>query len=119
MRTFKTILQWVTKILSVAILALIFYIIGAHVVEAVGANFSNFPTTLSNTEIQATIGLVALILGTLVGLKWELIGGVLSILGYIGFMIVEGGFVGGLEFSVFLIIGLLNLVLYWLNKRGV
>jgi hypothetical protein len=118
MKLFKKILKWSTKIVSIAILTLVFYIIGAHIIEGIAANFSNFPESLSNSEIIATICLGSLIVGTLIGLKWELIGGVLAIFGYIGFMIGEGGFVKGLEFNVFLIIGVLNLVLYYLSVKN-
>jgi len=106
-------LKWITNIASVAILALVFFIIGAHIVEG----FNDFPETLTTKEIIASIALVSLILGTLMGLKWELIGGVLAILGYLIFMIGEGGFVGGIEFNLFLIIAILNVILYWFERK--
>jgi len=118
MKTFGIILKWSTKITSLVILALVFFIIGAHVVEATAANFSNLPETLTNAEIIASICLGALIIGTLIGLKWELIGGILTILGYIGFMLGEGGFVGGMVFVVFLLVGISNVIIYWLNKKN-
>ena len=118
MEILHKILKWSTKIASILILALIFFIIGAHVVEGIEANFSNLPESLTNTEIIASICLGSLILGTLIGLKWELIGGVLILLGYIGFMLGEGGLVPGMVFIVFLILGISNVILFWLNRKS-
>ncbi len=108
------ILKWSTKIASIAILALVFFIVGAHLVEG----FGDFPAKLSNEEIIASFYLGALILGTLLGLKWKLIGGVLAVLGYIGFIIGKGGAVSGMVFIVFFIVGVSNITLYFLSKKN-
>ena len=117
MKTLHNILKWSTKIVLAGILALVFFIIGAHLVEAVSANFSNLPETLTNTEIIASICLGSLIVGTLIGLKWELIGGILTILGYIGFIMGGGASPAGMVFIVFLLVGISNVILYWLNRK--
>ena len=118
MKNLQKILKWTTKIMSVVILAIVFFIIGAHVVEAIGVNYSNLPEGLTNSEILASIALGALILGTLIGLKWELIGGVMAIFGYVFFMFSERGFAGGMVFVVFLLVGISNVILSWLNRKN-
>ncbi len=115
METFKKILKWSTKLFSLIILGLVFYIIGAHVVEA---DFSNLPI-LTTKETQLAISMGLLFLGTLIALKWELVGGIITILGYVGFVIVEGEMVNNMVFNLFLLSGVLNLVLYWMNRQRI
>jgi hypothetical protein len=117
MEKFRIILRWSTKIVSVLILGLVFFIIGAHAVEAFQSDFNNLPNGLSGQEIFGVFALGGLILGTLIGLKWELIGGLMAVVAFIAIIIQQGRFEIEFVFGTFLIIGILNIVLHFLNRR--
>ena len=113
MKTITITLKILNKVFSVGILAVVFFIIGAHFV---GADYSNLPT-LTAVEKMSVAALSTLLLGTLVGLRWELWGGLITILGYLGFVLIEGGIVLDEWFLYFLLSGIINVVLYFLLKR--
>ena len=112
MEILKKILKWCTAIATLLILTLVLYIVGAHVIEGFPNNVS-----LASTEIQLSVAMGALFLGALIGLKWRLTGGLLSIISFSAFAIVEGQLLLGYVFYIFLLIGISNVTLYVLNKR--
>ena len=109
----KKILNWVTKLLSIAILGIVLFIVGAHCIEGLAP----IAYLLSTKEIQLSVAMGVLFLGTLVGLKWRLLGGLLTIVGYISFACFEESIMLGMLFNLFLITGVFNIILYWWSKK--
>ena len=112
MKFFEKILKKITNISTIVVLTLVFYIIGAHVVDG-------FPHVINFTpiEFKLAVALTGMILGVLIGLKWRLIGGIISVLSFIAFAIVEQHLILGFVFNIFLLIGISNLILYWFTYR--
>ena len=112
MKVIKKVLLWTTNIATLAILGLVLFIVGAHVVEGFPGEIE-----LTTTEIQLSVAMGLLFLGALVGLKWRLIGGLVSILSFVAFAIIQGKILLGFVFYVFLVIGISNLILHFLNRK--
>ena len=109
---FILIFDWVVKLISVGFLGLVTFLVGAHVLDG----FTN-TVHLTSIECQLAIAMSLLFLGALIGLKWRLIGGVVSILTFIAFAIIEQRLILGFVLNAFLLIGVANMILFWLKKR--
>jgi hypothetical protein len=104
--------KWLTNMASLTLLALVSFIIISHESQGLPA-FSE----LSVKEIQLFIGMGLLFAGALIGIRWRLMGGVVAVLGYAFFAIVEQTVLLGWVFNVFLLIGIINILLSQWKKR--
>ncbi|MDG1477336.1 MAG: hypothetical protein P8Q14_09325 [Vicingaceae bacterium] len=105
------ILEWGTKIASIAILALVLFIVGAHVMEGFKPGFE-----ISNHEIKAAICLISMFLGVAIGLRWSLTGGLLTIVAIVFFMLLEQSFKLNVVFAGVLIVSCLYVGIYFLKR---
>lgn len=106
-------LKWTTNILSVIMLGLVIYIIGAHLIEPKA--FDGFGA--QPKEIYLAIAMGLMYVGAMIAFWWRAAGGVLSIAAYSAFAYLQGEWMLGWVFYVFLLIGLFNLCLGIYNKK--
>ena len=86
---------------------------------AIGEGFPS-PANLTTTELLLTISLIIMLTGLLLAWKWEFIGGIIIIIGFLVFFIINSVHSGylrlGYFFIVFPITGLLYLFCGWKRK---
>jgi len=97
-------LSWAVKAVGLALLALVLVI-------AIGEGPPN-PFELSGRELFLMISLLVTLTGTVLALWRQLVGGILILGGQIPFMDHWGQWV----FAAFVIVGILNIVCWWLKK---
>jgi len=75
------------------------------------------PVSLSQKELLLFIAFFLMGAGIIISLRRELYGGVLSIIGYVIFAIINKTIFAGPIFPFFFIVGLLNLIHWWKSGR--
>lgn len=98
-------LSWAVKAAGLALLALVLVI-------AIGEGPPN-PFKLSSRELFLMISLFVTLAGTVLALRRQLIGGILILAGQIPFMYHWGQW----AFAAFVIVGILNIVCWWLKRK--
>lgn len=113
MRTFMQILRWTTNIATTIMLVLVAYIVGTHLVEP---NAFSGPG-LSNKEIYMSVTMGLMFIGALIAFWKRILGGILSVVCFVIFAIINGTIMQGMVFYSFLVIGIVNLVLGYYYKN--
>ena len=114
--TVITALRWTARIVGGLVLITVVSI-------AIGECYPN-PLTLKTGELVSSALMLAMILGIPVAWRWELVGGGMLVTGYVAFLAVESiargkcAFFSFTFFDLFLLLGLLNLSVWWLAKRS-
>lgn len=108
------ILKWLTNVVTMVMLALVAFIVGAHFVEPEEALPVNY--VLSNEEIFMVIAMGLLFLGGLIAFWYRIIGGLMSVLALFTIILVQGELEMGFVFFSFFALGISNLVL-GIHKR--
>lgn len=111
MKRVGNILSKISLVLSLLVLGVMLFILGAHVVEGFDASY-----ILTNKEIMAGITLFFFLIGTLIGIWKKLLGAGLSIAAYIAFIFIEDQIVFNVIFGTVLLIAILNLLHCVLSK---
>jgi len=101
MGTFVTTVRWTARIIGTLLLLLI-------AVFAIGEGLPN-PLILSPREILLFAAIAMMLVGLIVAWKWEGIGGLLILGGYIFFAVVNHGAPFNIVFGPWLLTGLLYL----------
>jgi hypothetical protein len=115
-----TSLRWVARIAGLLVLLIVLAI-------AIGEGYPNpFTYTMTSYEQIMSLSLLVMLVGILLSWKWEGMGGGLLVVGYVTFLTVESvsrhalalfspsfGFL-----DLFLLLGLINLAVWWLMKRS-
>ncbi len=101
------VISGISLLLTLILLGIVLFILGAHVVEGFDASY-----ILTNKEIMAGITLFFFLIGTLIGIWKKLLGAGLSIAAYIAFVFVEQQMVYNEVFGVVLLIAILNFLCY-------
>ena len=108
-RTILAVARWFTRIVGTAIIALI-------VALAVGEGVSN-PLATPIREQLLSIALVTMIVGLVAAWKWEGIGGLLILGGWVLFAVVNHGIRLNLVFGPMFLVGLLYLGCWWMKRN--
>lgn len=112
MKTFMKIFRWAINIVTILLLLVTVYIVGAHIVEPMdGHNWLLH-------EIYKIIAMGLLFIGSFIALWRRILGGAISVLAFAIFGLLHGDIMLGPLFYSFLVIGIVNLVLgfYYKNK---
>ena len=99
-------LSWVIKAAGLALLALVLVI-------AIGEGPPN-PFGLSSRELFLMVSLLVTLVGTVLAMWRQLIGGILILAGQLPFIDHWGQWV----FAAFVIVGILNLLCWWFKKSS-
>jgi len=103
--------RWVARIVSVlTVLIFVIFLIG-----------EGLPTLspLSSAEINMFICLFIALLGILVSLRWSLVGCLMMIAGYVGFVITDKHFTLLSPFSLFLVIVVFYVLAWFLDRNKI
>jgi hypothetical protein len=108
-----TTLRWASRIAGsfVVLIVLLF---------AIGEGFPN-PFTLALLEQLQLVSLLAMLVGILIAWRWEGIGGAMLVVGFVTFLAIESVHRHSLAlfsfFDFFLLLGVLNIVVWWSAKH--
>ncbi|MEA2063375.1 MAG: hypothetical protein U9P14_06740 [Gemmatimonadota bacterium] len=106
-----TILRWIARVLGTLLCMLI-------AAFAIGEGFPD-PLTLSLPEQLLFAGMITMLLGLIAAWRWEFIGGVLILVGYTFFMVVEQRIIFfNIVFGPLLITGILYLFCWWRTRKA-
>ncbi len=111
MRTLMQILRWTNNIATTILLVLVAYIVLAHFVDAFAM------PKLTNKEASLTLAMVLMFAGAFIAFWKRMWGGIITILSYVVFALINGNWMLGIVFYSFLAIGLVNLVLAYYYKK--
>lgn len=113
MKTRLNLFKLTINIISTIMLALVGYIIVAHFL-----NPHELSTIiLSTKEIYLSIAMGAMFLGVLVAFWKRKIGGLITILSYVVFALLQGTFASGFVFYMFIALGIANLVFGYYQRK--
>lgn len=104
------VLRWITRILAVLVALLI-------AMMAIGQGGPPNPFRFEGKVAVELVAMYVMWTGLLVGLKRDIIGGVLVLGGFTAFMTAEGRILMGLGFGPFPIVGLLYIVTGIANRH--
>ncbi|MCB0618661.1 MAG: hypothetical protein KDC43_03175 [Saprospiraceae bacterium] len=109
MKTLLPALKWIARLIGLLFVLLLV----ANMLS------SGLPELLkfSWTETLELVGLLLMITGIFQEYRWELVGGLLMIAGYLVFAVAEGQVLVGLVFPFIFVAGALH-VLVWIWKRN-
>jgi len=102
---FLRIVRLAARVLSAFLLFIIFLFF-------FGEGFPN-PTTLTAKELLLFAALIIMAAGLIISVKRELHGGVITIIGYLFFAVVNKSVVAGPIFPMFFVVGLLYIFHWW------
>jgi|GEM_PF-2070434 len=106
------ILVWISKGLSVLLVAFFLFFLVSYIISDGIGSFSN----LTAKEILMFIVFFVMVVGLSISLKWQGTGGLLTIAGYLLFALLDKNFWPGSVIPVFLLTGLLHVYL-WIRQR--
>ena len=104
-RRIVTVVRWTARTIGITLLGLI-------AVFAIGEGVPN-PLRGSVPEKLCHVGLLTMIVGQIVAWKWEGIGSLFILGGFVLFVIVNHGVLLNVVFGPWLVTGLLYLVCWW------
>lgn len=105
-------IRWLARILSSLIVLMFLLFIVAHLfVDEKNSSSSG----LTTTEAYMFVAVGIMLLGLILAWKWEAAGGLLAIVGYTSFAILEGDFFIAWPFTICLISAVLFLISWFLN----
>ncbi|MCB0400997.1 MAG: hypothetical protein KDD41_02865 [Flavobacteriales bacterium] len=113
MKTFMQITRWVNNIATTILLVLVTYIVVAHFFspDPPGVGLSNHETIMA-----VTMGLM--FTGAFVAFWKRIIGGVMTLVFYVVFSVLQGSLVEGIVFYTFIVIALVNLILGFYYRKN-
>jgi hypothetical protein len=110
---FISSLRWFARIVGLLVISIVATI-------AFGEGYPN-PLTLTSTEQLLSMSILIMLAGILLAWKWEGIGGTLLIVGYVTILTTESMHRHSLAvftfFDYFLLLGILNLGVWWSTKH--
>ena len=105
-----TVVRWIARVLGTLTVLLI-------VLMAVAEGIPS-PSSLTPAERLLFVAVIVMLVGLVTAWKWELAGGLLTICGYVFFAIVEQEILLPWVFLLILIIGVLFLLSWSLQRRS-
>jgi len=103
-----TVLRWIGRILGLLIIAFV-------LLMAIGQGFD--PRGLNGTELAMSLALLTSLVGMGLAWRWELVGGLLSLIGMFGFYLINfaaaGRFPGGPIFPLCFVPGAIAIFCGW------
>jgi len=103
------IIRWLARIIgSLLVLLLITF--------AIGEGFPN-PFTLTLIEFLLFVAVIIMMVGQIVAWNHEGFGGLLQIIGFLFFVVVEGDIFVGPIFPLFFVTGLMYLFCWWRSRN--
>ncbi|MBT8287509.1 MAG: hypothetical protein HKN00_09115 [Flavobacteriaceae bacterium] len=115
-KTAKIIL-WIARVWSLLSLFFMFWMVGAHFIEALSENGGGISFNSSRESISFLFFPVCIMIGLLLAWKWEGLGGLITVLGIVGFHIIRPDLIFDPMIDGLAAPGLIFL-LYWLINRN-
>ena len=101
-------MRWAARVTSAALLAFVLFMVYAE-------GFPGF-ADLTERETFVSILVIGMMIGLIIGFKYELVGGAIAVICYAIFAYSEGELILGPIFPVFALVGLIYVVLALLKK---
>ena len=105
-----TVARWTARVIGTLLLLLI-------AVFAIGEGMPN-PLTLNSRENLLSVALLTMIVGQIAAFKWEGIGGLLILSGFVFFSVVNHRISINIVFGPWLLTGMIFLGCWWMKRKS-